>query len=99
MSDPAPDPYASMTKLDLVSLMEQTPDPTEWSRLNEILLSKMTARELETRNRALEIGRFLAGIYQARGVEQCAFLCLAAGAVAAHVAEGMPPIGPPELVN
>ncbi len=97
--DPAAEPYASMTKLEILDLMERAGGRDEWERLNLFLIDKMTSREMEAHARAVQIGRFLVGLYEADGTEQCAFLCGLAGRLAAEVAAGMPPIEPPEVVN
>ena len=97
--DPTPEPYASMTKRQLLSVMEQTTDLDEWERLNEIMVGKMTPRERQAHARAAEIGRFLVRLYGARGSAQCNYLFQCAGALATEIAEGMPPVGPPEAVN
>lgn len=98
--DPALEPYASMTRDEIRALMmEPDIDPARSFFLEQFLLDKMTTRELDLHTKAQELATYLMGLWQANGNEQCAFLCRVAGRVAAEIAEGMPPVGPPEECN
>ena len=50
-------------------------------------------------NRAHEIATFLIDLYGADGNAQCVYLAEVSGRLAAEIGSGMPPVGPPELVN
>jgi hypothetical protein len=97
--DPDREPFASMTREEIMALMSQCEDPQELESLNAYLMDKLTGGELETINHANRIAASLIREYDAFGNGQCVFLCGIAGEVAAKVAKEMPPRGKPAECN
>jgi hypothetical protein len=100
--DPDLEPYASMTRDEIVAAManaSEAGDFARWEMLHEFMLDKCSARELEQINFANALGLYLVEKRGAFGAEQLAFISGLAGRTTRELFEDMPPAGPPELVN
>src|SRR5262249_20622706 len=96
--DPSLEPYASMSRDEILALILEAESLDKWVFMHAFLLDKLTDREWETTRRSHEIGRFLIGLYDAAG-DQLIFLAKVSGALAARIDREMPPVGPAHEVN
>lgn len=97
--DPTMEPYASMTREQLLEIMEGETSPARRAMLEQFVLDTFSQKELETHNRAQELACFLIKQWEAFGNDQCAYLCGLAGDLAVKISEGLPPIGPAQECN
>lgn len=97
--DPAREPWASMTRDELMAAAEQAKTAAEYDMIQEFIADGMNSKELETMSHAHALAVFLMKQWDASGNDQARFLCEVAGRVAKEIADGMPPIGPPQECN
>ena len=97
--DSTVEPFASMTREDLVAFMNASANRAEQEFLNSILLSRISHRERAALKHGAEIARFLMAEYDVSAKRQCLYLCELAGRFATEIARDMPAMGAPEECN
>jgi len=101
--DPAREPYASMSRDEIIALMEHEGlSAYEYERLNQHLLDKCTEGELERINFSQSLAVFLMDSSEAKGNAQCVFISRLAAETTGELFDEMPPVGPlgpPHEVN
>lgn len=97
--DPTLEPWASMTREQLMEAQAKAKTAAEFEMIQQFIEDGMSAKELESVSHAHALAVFLINQWRASGNDQARFLCDIAGRVAREIADGMPPIGPPEECN
>lgn len=97
--DPTREPWANMTREQLLEAQAKAQTATEFDMIQEFIFDGMSTKELKTTSHAHSLATFLIQQWNSSGDEQAKFLCEVAGRVSKEIADAMPPIGPLQDCN
>jgi hypothetical protein len=97
--DPSLEPYASMSREQILTLMESAGPGEEHERLNCFFMDKLSVAELEKLNFHHELVAWLLDRRGAFGFDQCLFVTQVSAEATRRLFEEMPAPGPANEIN